>query len=343
MVRVFFKRCQGGDPAAVSQAARSVLERVIGEGGTKLGGRIPLKVHFGEEGNITYTRPWAYDGIIDLVVESGGEPVFMDTNALYAGQRMVRDDHIRLAREHGFTRIPVVIADGERGEDFGTVAINKKRFTECMVAREVLDSPVILILSHFKGHMLAGFGGSLKQLAMGCASRGGKLAQHSTSKPYIRSNDCTQCKECLDHCPADAIIIGSDSHIIEDRCIGCAACTAVCQHGAVQIPWNKLSVEQEFHEKVAESAYAAQLGRTALYLSYLIDITKSCDCMGRKMTPIVPDIGVVGSMDPVACDRASLDIIGSETGSNPFQEGHHALSYGEEIGLGSRSYELVEL
>ncbi|MDP7081372.1 MAG: DUF362 domain-containing protein [Candidatus Undinarchaeales archaeon] len=340
---VYFSPVTGKDHAAVSSAARRLLETLLEQEDVTLENKVPLKVHFGEKGNVTYIKPQMYDGIIDLLEEKGTECCFMETNVLYTGERTTRERHTKLAREHGFTRLPVVIADGERGEDYTEVEINKKHFRTCKIAKAYGDYGQLFILAHFKGHMMAGYGGVIKQMAMGCASRGGKLAQHLNSKPFIIPFWCNQCNSCEEKCPAGAITIGRWSSIDRSKCIGCAACTAVCQTKAVQI--NLLSMiasllGNSFTERVAEYAYAAQKGKKNIYMNFAIDITSQCDCVGSKMDPIIGDIGVFASTDPVAIDQACCDKL-KEAGKKFTHK--RLLEYAQKLGLGSRDYELVEV
>lgn len=345
MAKVFFKAI--GDHSGtgeISAAGRALLERVLEEEDMKLEGRVPLKVHFGEAGNVTYIGPENFDGIVDLLEELGVEGFFTDTNTLYNGERMVRKDHEELARAHGFTRLPVVIADGDHGDDFTEVMVNKKHFTTCKIGKEITKYSQLLIVSHFKGHMLAGFGGAVKQLGMGCAARGGKLAMHMSSKPRISRWKCEKCGTCVAHCPADAIVEKRRRYkIVKDDCIGCASCFAVCPRGAVKFNWISASLFNTFYEKLAEYALAAQTGgaRENIYIQFALNLTRGCDCMGKRMKPFLPDLGVLASVDPVAVDQATLDLIRSRDGKR--FRGRHALRYGEKIGLGSRDYELVRM
>ncbi len=188
VAKVYFNAIDScSDTAKVNEAAKTILERIIAENDISLEKKIPLKVHFGERGNQTFIKPSMYDGIIDFLDERHIESCFIETNVLYVGERTTREKHIRLAEEHGFTRLPVEIADGEHGEDYYSAKINGEHFTECRLGAGFEDYSQIIVLSHFKGHLLAGFGGAIKQLGMGFAARGGKLDQHS-NVGYARKN-----------------------------------------------------------------------------------------------------------------------------------------------------------
>ncbi len=326
---------------AISDAGRKLLETVIEKEDVKLNSKIPLKVHFGEAGNVTFIEPNNFDGIIDYLEENEIESFFTDTNVLYRSPRTKRNTHMELAKEHGFTRLPVVIADGDHGEEYDEIEIDKKHFKTCKIGKEFSKYDQMIVLAHFKGHSMAGFGGAIKQLAMGCAARGGKLAQHSNSTPEIKQSVCTKCQTCVNNCPEDAITMEDYPVIDKDKCIGCAACIAVCPVGAVKVPWGGGAVE-EFKERLAEYAYAAQKDKRNIYITFAFNLTSKCDCAGEKMKPIARDIGVFASTDPVALDQACMDLTDQLEKREVF-EGRQAIEYGESIGLGSTDYELIEV
>ncbi len=323
---------------------RTIIEKMIHHEKIMLAKEIPLKVHFGEEGNETYVPADHYDSIIDLLESKDIKTRFIETNVLYKGKRRTRGPHIQLAKEHGFTRIPITIADGENGESFQEIKINKKHFKSCKIGKAFSKYDQIIICSHFKGHRLAGFGGALKQLAMGCASRGGKLAIHMSAKPFINPLTCKQCHACEKQCPVDAIHIGKWSKIDRSICIGCAACTAVCPHDAIHVNMfrmiGNIIHRDTFSEKLAESAFAAQVGKKNVYLNWIMNVTPGCDCEGKKMDTLIGDIGVVGSTDPVALDQACFDKV-KEAGIT--FKGEHILANAMDIGLGNRAYEVILL
>jgi uncharacterized Fe-S center protein len=342
MANVYFKSAGSyAKTDEVSRAGREVLERIIAEEKISLEPRIPLKVHFGEKGNLTYIGPKNYDGVIDFLEEKRIECCFMETNVLYVGERTVRESHIALAKEHGFSRLPIVIADGEKGEDFFEIEINKKHFKSCKIGRLIAEEKQLLVIAHFKGHMLAGFGGAIKQLGMGCAARPGKLDQHASSRPLMNPLKCKKCGTCLSHCARDAIELGVVPRIDTKKCSGCAACIAVCPFGAVDVNWFTTS-PKTFREKLAEYAYAAQKNKSNIYVNFALNITKDCDCDGRAFKPIAADLGVFASTDPVALDKACLDMLNKREKRKVFS-GEDIFGHAEEIGLGKREYELIVL
>lgn len=328
--------------AEINEGSRNVLKYIIEAESLKLSPYVPLKVHFGEKKNQSFIKSENYLGIIEFLQSKDIQTAFIETNALYSGERQNRTAHIKLAKSHGFTQLPIVIADGEYGEEFVEIPINGAHFDKCFIAKGIADLDQMIFLSHFKGHLLAGFGGAIKQLAMGCASRGGKLAQHSNAFPKIKSRKCDACEDCLETCPTDAIILHPKPMIDGDKCIGCASCVAVCKQKAVTINY-WASVSKKFREKLAEHALAAQKNKAFIYINFVLNITRRCDCEIHNMKPVAPDVGILASVDPVTIDTASLDLTQKGKGRKIFKRGRHTLEYAEKIGLGTMSYELVEI
>lgn len=342
MAKVYFRPIDSYRRTSdIAAAVPVLLERLVADEAIVLASRVPLKVHFGERGNQTFIAPANFAGLIEWLRGQGIDSCFIETGAVYSGSRMRAADHRALAAEHGFTALPVVIADGERGEAFAEVTIDQKHFKTCKIARGFVDLPQMIVLSHFKGHTLAGFGGALKHLAMGCASRGGKLAQHIDARPFIIPFVCRRCGACVRQCPVDAIRIdGMLPKISHRRCIGCAACLAVCPHRAILVNVFKINLASTFQEKMAEYALAAHRQTRALHVTFAFNLTGNCDCIGKPMTPIARDLGVLASSDPVAIDQACHDLVDRQEGRAVFG-GRHILAYAEAIGLGSRRYDLV--
>ncbi len=339
MSNVYFKRVDTKNYKDLSEAARELLETLVETEDHKFAKKMPIKVHFGEKGNVTYVPSDCYLGLIDYLKENEIESAYIETNVLYRGSRTTATSHKAIAKEHGFNQLPVIIADGEYGEEYVEVPIDKDYIQSCKIGKAFDDYEQVLVVSHFKGHGMAGFGGALKQLAMGFGSRGGKLAQHSGIKPFVEAEKCIQCGACIDKCDVNAIEMIDKAMINAESCVGCAGCIAVCPVGAIKNDWNG----RNFKEKIAEYAYGAQLNKDHVYISYLLNITEECDCMGQAMHPIAKDIGVLASKDPVALDAACLDILQREHGSMIFESGRASIVHGVKIGLGSDQYELIEL
>lgn len=326
-----------------------------------------IKLHFGEAGNTTYLHPVFVARVVAKVRESGGIPFLTDTNTLYQGSRQNAVDHITTAIEHGFAygvvKAPVIISDGLNGSDWTSVPIKGRHLSAAMIAGTIRASKSMIVLSHFKGHGLAGFGGAIKNLAMGCAPPAGKHEQHAPLHPGVDSDACIGCGRCAEECPEGAASLVEGKSVIDhDRCVGCGACAAVCESGAITFDWEHDVLV--FLELMAEYALAAVAGKEQRigYFNFLVGITPDCDCVSWSDAPFVPDIGILASTDPVAIDQASLDLVNrqyglagtilsgaSEPGEDKFRQvwphidGGYILDYAEEIGLGEKSYRLIEL
>jgi uncharacterized Fe-S center protein len=310
-----------------------------------------LKIHFGEQGNKSHINP---NFIIPLArylrSELKAKPFLFETNTLYHGQRMNAIDHINLAYGHEFGKlnIPVIIGDGIKGNDYMEVKIDKKYFKECYVAAGLKDVDFLLTLSHFTGHMLTGFGCALKNLGMGCAARRGKLAQHCMVSPTIVENRCVSCGACAKKCSVNAIEKGAACYVInKEKCIGCAQCLSSCPNAAVNIVWS-----QEYDtisRRMVEYAYAATNGRRCAYINFGLYITQECDCMNKDEKSFVPDLGLFFSTDPVAIDKACVDMLIKNNAQDPIKQMHPQinylaqLDYAQELGMGSMEYNLVEI
>lgn len=338
MKNVYFYPYEGNDPKVLSSLSKKLLSETVCREGIDLPKKVPIKVHFGEKGNSTFIPANAFDGMIDYLESQNIEPCFIETNVLYRGSRTVRQDHLDVAHEHGFNRIPIVIADGEAGEFVYEVRIDKDYIDVAMLGGEYEKYDSYVVVSHFKGHRLAGYGGALKQLAMGFAARRGKLAQHTDISPIIEEETCVACGVCMDSCDVSAISVDDYAVIDDGKCVGCAGCIAVCPVGAISNSW----VGVDFKEKIAEYAYAAQLNKENVYISFMTNITELCDCVGKHMEPIAKNVGVFASTDPLAIDLCCLDILQKD---NPglFESGRASLVHGLKIGLGDPDYRLVNI
>ncbi|MBN1223417.1 MAG: DUF362 domain-containing protein [Candidatus Aminicenantes bacterium] len=336
--------------------SRKVL-RVFSEVGPDIEVRkddfVALKIHFGEKGNQGYIRPDWLSGIIDLLKKKTSRLYITDTNTLYRGQRSNSVEHLLLAAEHGFSLeklgIPVIIADGFIGRDTEEISSGRQRIQKAKLAGAFLNTDYLVCLSHFTGHLLTGFGAAIKNLGMGCASRAGKLDQHSVVHPWIKAKACKNCWLCMEYCPANAIEQGEASAvIIDEKCIGCGECLVICNAGAVKMRWDE--DVRRVQEKIAE--YAFSVGRLfegkLACLSVLLRMTKNCDCMSKDEPVIIEDIGILGSSDPVAIDKASVDLVNRTYGEDLLRKTWNVdwsvqLKHAQDLGLGSMEYKLIEL
>jgi len=353
MTKVYFVRAQESDGAeAVRDSFFRLLKKTDIFSFLRKGDKVAVKMHFGEDGNTGYVKPEYAKVLVKHIKEKGGEPVLTDTNALYRGRRTFTRDHMKLAREHGFTDsmagAPVAIAEGDDGKDVSGVRIGQKFVKTAKIASLFCRADAIVSLAHFKGHLLTGFGGALKNLGMGCASREGKLEQHSDISPCVNSAACTGCGICEKACPAQVIeIIEGKAHIDRDRCIGCAECIAICPCEGISVDWE--TGKDFVQEKIAEYAKAALSGKEsrAIFINFAIRINQECDCWTRDFPRIAPDVGILMSNDPVSVDKASMDMVIKLCGRDVFKEAHpnidgfKQLHHAFRIGLGALEYELI--
>ena len=332
---------------------------------------VAIKMHFGEMGNISYLRPNYAKAVVDVVKELGGKPFLTDCNTLYPGSRKNALEHLDCANLNGFNTIStgcqILIGDGLRGTDEIEVpVVNGEYCKTAKIGRAIMDADIFISLTHFKGHEATGFGGTVKNIGMGCGSRAGKMEQHKSGKPAIDENLCRGCKRCAKECGSDAISYPNKKAVIDyDKCKGCGRCIGACSFDAVYNPND--SANELLDRKMAEYAQAVCHDRPCFHISLVLDISPNCDCHGENDAPILPDIGMFASFDPIALDQACADaclkatpIANSQLGenlakpgwvchhnhfkdSNPNVEWEATLDQGEKIGLGSRSYELKEI
>lgn len=315
---------------------------------------VAIKTHVGEQLNDTHIEPKLIGALAELVKQQGAHPFATDTTVLYRSERDNAVKHTMLAESHGFSitnmGCPFIIGDGLIGRQEESIAIHQKHYEEVKLAPFVFDSDHILMVSHFTGHLAAGFGATLKNLGMGCASRKGKLVQHSGVAPFIKEKSCIGCTLCAKYCPENAITLENKlARIDNDRCIGCGECLAVCRSHAVGFEWATES--RELQEKIVEHAYGVCKSKEGHigFINILCKITGSCDCMHVKQNVLTPDIGALASHDPVALDKASYDLFVKHAGrrieefEHPDLNGMEQLAYAQSIGLGSLDYELVEV
>ena len=353
--RVYFAPADGGEPAeALSAKAKSVYLATGFNDRIAEGDFAALKIHFGEVGNTGYIKPAWLSGLIWEIRQKTSHAFLTDSNTLYVGHRSNSIDHLRLAWSHGFTPeatgLPIVIADGLIGRDKQEPRSAQSRTASSKIASAILDADALVGLAHVTGHVQTGLGAAIKNVGMGCASRAGKLDQHSVTHPRVNAKQCRNCSVCMSFCP-EAAILQAEGHVVIEpaKCIGCGECLVVCKFGAIKMKWDEDSLRLQ--EKMAE--YAKRVldhfkGR-AVFASFLVHVTKDCDCMAKNQKPIVPDIGILASLDPVAIDQATADLLAAAGGGrDPLRAGYDLdwsgqLAHGQRIGLGTRRYVLTEV
>lgn len=327
----------------LSRKMDAILEKIDQ---SRLGSKVAIKVHFGEEGCTTYMKPDIVKSVYDSV-KDGRNAALVECNVLYKGSRTTTSAHKRLAEKHGFGFAPIDILDGEMGDKEVSVEIGGTAGT-AKLGNGLTEYDSMIVISHFKGHIATGFGGAIKNLGMGLGSRSGKLHMHSDVSPSIDSARCIGCMACAEACDQNAITKVSEKAQLDDTlCNGCAMCISVCPTGAVKVPWGG-STNKALQQKTADYANAAvrTIGAgNIIYINILHDITEECDCVGAAQEPMMDDIGILLSYDPVAIDKASLDLVedaskGDFGKINPVNN-ISQVSYAEGIGLGSTDYRLI--
>ena len=345
------------------------LCRAAGIGTINMEGRfVAIKMHFGELGNIAYLRPQYAKAVADLVKEQKGIPFLTDCNTLYPGSRRNAPEHMDCANINGFNTVTtgcqVIIGDGLKGTDDVLVPVRNGEYCkEAYIGRAVMDADIFISLTHFKGHEATGFGGTLKNIGMGCGSRAGKMQQHNSGKPHVDEELCRGCRRCAKECGSDAISYeGGKAWINPDICKGCGRCIGACSFNAISN--DNSNANEILGCKIAEYSQAVCDGRPCFHVSLITDVSPNCDCHGENDAPILPNIGMLASFDPVALDQACVDLClkaqpirNSQLGdhladphfhdhgdhfmnSNPNVRWKETLEHAEKIGLGSREYTL---
>lgn len=335
--------------AAVRLLSNCGLDSVVPQGG-----KIAIKIHIGEGSNTTHVSPRVVREVVQAVKRRKAFPFLTETSTLYKGNRSDAVIHLEYAysRGYSFDRVgaPFIIADGLTGNTEIETPIRGLLFNKVNIAREISTADALVAVTHPTGHIGLGLGASLKNLGMGLSSRIGKLRQHSSIKPYIEVEACTFCLKCMKWCPEDAIVEKDDkAFIVDQKCVGCGECLSACNFNAVK--YNFAVESADLQRRVAEHALGVMANKEgrALFLNFLIDMTKDCDCVDQAQKPILPDAGILASTDPVAADQATLDItkdrFGTDLGtaSYPNLDPSIQIKHGARIGLGSRNYRLIRL
>ena len=370
--KVYFTdfRVKPGEPG-LAYKLRKLME-TAGIGEIEMDGKfVAIKMHFGELGNLSFLRPNYARAVADLVKDMGGKPYLTDCNTMYPGFRKNALEHLECAWQNGFTPLtvgcPILIGDGLKGTDDVAVPVQGGEYVkEAYIGRAIMDADVFVSLTHFKGHEMTGFGGAIKNIGMGCGSRAGKKDQHSSGKATIASALCRGCKRCLRECANGGLKFDEAKKkmtIDVNNCVGCGRCLGACNFDAID--FSNDNAPADLNRRMAEYAKAVVDGRPHFHASLIVDVSPNCDCHSENDAPILPNIGMFASFDPIALDQACADaclkaepIANSQLGdnirkkgfvdlgdnfrnSNPNIEWRSCLEHGEKIGLGTREYELI--
>ena len=351
------------------------LKRLInaaGIGSIDMDGKfVAIKMHFGELGNMTFLRPNYARAVVDVVKGLGGKPFLTDCNTLYPGSRKNALEHLYCAWQNGFTPLtagcPVIIADGLKGtDDIAVPVAGGEYIREARIGHAIMDADIFISLTHFKGHEMTGFGGTIKNIGMGSGSRAGKKDQHSNGKPVIDGNLCRGCRRCMRECANGGLEFDEQNRkmtVNYENCVGCGRCIGACNFDAIHFAQDAAC--KELNCRMAEYTKAVVDGRPNFHISLICDVSPTCDCHSGNDTPIIPDVGMFASFDPLALDQACVDACLRQTplpgsqltdemarpgfhdrhdhfdNTNPNTEYKTCLEHAEKIGLGSREYELV--
>lgn len=327
---------------------------------------VAVKLHFGEPGNLAFLRANYAKVVCDYVKKLGGKPFVTDCNTLYVGGRKNALDHLDSAYTNGYnpfmTGVHTIIADGIKGLDEHLVPVENGEYVqEAKIGSAIMDADIIISLNHFKGHELTGFGGAIKNLGMGSGSRAGKMEMHSAGKPVVEQSLCIGCSKCAKICAHDAPLITEGKATIDhSKCVGCGRCIGVCPKDAVQPPFDESN--DILNCKMAEYAKAVCQDRPNYHINLVIDVSPYCDCHAENDIPIVPNVGMFASFDPIALDMASAVAVNEQPaieGSVLAKNGHahhdhfkdvtpetnwiSALEHGQKMGLGTMEYELIKM
>lgn len=349
------------------------LIKAAGIGNIDFDGKfVAIKMHFGELGNMSFLRPNYARAVVDVVKELGGKPFLTDCNTMYPGFRKNALEHLYCAWQNGFTPLtvgcPILIGDGLKGTDDVAVPVEGGEYVkEALIGRAVMDADIFISLSHFKGHEEAGFGGAIKNIGMGCGSRAGKKDQHSHGKANVSASRCRGCRKCQKECANGGLLFDEASRkmTVTENCVGCGRCLGACNFDAIYFKEN--NANEMLGRRMAEYAKAVVDGRPSFHISLVLDVSPNCDCHAENDIPIIPDVGMFCSFDPLALDQACADacqlqspVIGSQLWRNvnapgfkdqgdifknnkPEAEWRSCLEQAEKVGLGTRDYELVKL
>lgn len=367
--KVYFTDFRTHNTSSLLEKLHRLLEKA-GMSALPLDGKFTaIKIHFGEPGNLAFLRPNFARVVVDALKEAGARPFLTDCNTLYPGMRRNALDHLDAAYLNGFSPLQtgchVIIADGLLGTDFVSVPVQGEYCDHALIGRAAVDAEAIISLTHFKCHEGTGIGGALKNLGMGFGSTAGKREMHCDGKPTVSEEDCIGCGMCVKQCGSDAITLvqtpqGRKAVIDHEKCSGCGRCVGACyKQGAIG---GADGGNDMLNCKISEYAKAVLQGKPHFHISLVMDVSPYCDCHAENDAPVVADIGMFASTDPVALDTACAEAVlkmpplpGSKLAECKHLTGDHfhdlhpvtnwrvGVEHARKIGLGTTEYELIRV
>lgn len=329
---------------------------------------VAVKMTFGEWGNLAFTRHQYAKVLCDYIKSKGGRPFLTDCNTLYPGYRNNALLHLDAAYMNGFsplsTGVHTIIADGLRGTEERDVPVrNGELCKTAKIGSAIMDADIVVTITHFKGHVVTGYGGVLKNIGMGSGSKKGKMDMHSSGAPVIYEKKCIGCGMCVKNCAHNGVSVVNKKAVINAyNCVGCGHCMSFCPKGAIDCSWK--GAPADVYKKIAEYTQAVIQDRPHFHVCFVKDVSPFCDCDAGNDTPVVPDIGVFAGFDPLAIDQACVDAVNnspilenSKIGEHAHEDGYHdvgklvspncdweaGFAHAEKIGVGSRKYNLIKL
>ena len=314
---------------------------------------VPLKVTIGDKRCIYHLNPEIVKSVISEIKKKKAKPFLFDTNVIYTGSRLNAVDHLTLAQQKGFSHskvgAPFIIADGLFGQDGKEYKLDSEYIKKIKIPSFIgmLDS--LVVLSHVTCHMLTGYAGAVKNVAMGMSCRSTKQVQHSSLKPHTIEGRCTSCGLCIETCPVNAISFRDSKKALIDqtKCIGCGECLCACKFDAISVNWDEDS--GVFAKRIAEVAgFILSKFKDKLFINFAFDITKECDCISTKNEKIVSrDIGILASKDIIAIEKATVDLVNKNEDvilKEKSQDSYKtSLEDAHKNGLGNLDYNLISL
>ncbi|MFH1578008.1 MAG: DUF362 domain-containing protein [Candidatus Omnitrophota bacterium] len=349
---VYFIKTEPKNPEQKILALKRLLDETKSVFKCKTGEYLPVKLTIGDSTCVYNIPPEHVKCVISHIKAKGAKPFLFDTNVIYTGQRQNAVDHLSLAQNKGFAHsrvgAPFIIADGLFGQDGKEFNINAPNIKKIKVPSFVGMLEGLLVLSHITGHIITGYAGAIKNVAMGICCRSTKQIQHSSLKPVIIAKKCTACECCVAICPVKAISARDKSLVINpEKCLGCGECLCACKFDAISVNWHEDYLI--FAKRITEVAnFILSKFKNKFFLNFAFDITKECDCISAKDEKMISDdLGILASADILSLEKATADMANKNRKSSFLNDRKNVygkmLEYAAEIKMGNIEYNLINL